>query len=332
MRRILPLLLALSAALLGSCSLTLFDYSNIVSKHYALVYGVTIYDTNYTAGVYPNLNYPGSDASAVAAMLTAEGYTVKSRWIDSAGYEWVNGQQGILLKNDSTLANAPTKINVAADLASMASVVGPNDVFIFYFSGHGMQDTTQSPPVEYFVPEGAVQNGDGVESLSVSDSEFGAMLTPVSSNRKVVVLDTCNSGGFIGNSLESDSIPAASLGSGGSISLQALAQALSNFLNFSASTTGLSPYAHTMVLSAAGRDESCYESSAPFYHGVMTYFLLQAPQSGDLNHDGHVTVAETFSLVKAGIETDWNSDGLVQAYGWTFEPRISGGPVDYVLW
>ncbi len=81
MRRILPLLLALSAALLGSCSLTLFDYSNIVSKHYALVYGVTIYDTNYTAGVYPNLNYPGSDASAVAAMLTAEGYTVKSRWI-----------------------------------------------------------------------------------------------------------------------------------------------------------------------------------------------------------------------------------------------------------
>ena len=40
MRRSLSLVLAVSAALLASCSLTLFNYSDTGSKRYALVYGV----------------------------------------------------------------------------------------------------------------------------------------------------------------------------------------------------------------------------------------------------------------------------------------------------
>ena len=332
MRRLAFLLLALGVASLGSCSLTLWDYSNIVSKRYALVYGVTIYDPLTSAGQYPNLNYPGSDAAAVAAMLTTEGYTVYSRWIDNAGNEWVNGKNAGTLAADTLFTNAPTKANLAADLNTLAGLVGSNDVFLFYFSGHGMQ-VSGAPPTEYFVPEGGVVAGSGDIATSVSDSEFGAMLAPISTSRRVVILDTCNSGGFIGNSLEADSIPAASLGNSGGISIPALAQALGNFFNFSSSSsTGLSPYGGAMVLSAAGRDESCYEASAPYYHGVMTYYLLQAQQSGDLNHDGHVTVGEAFSLVKAGIDTDWNSNGSVQLYGETFEPHISGGPIDFVIW
>jgi Caspase domain len=328
-RRLLPLLLALSVAALGSCSLTLWNYSNIVTRHYALVYGVTIYDDNKPAGKYPNLNYPGSDASAVASMLTAEGYDVTSRLVDASGNViWDGHDEGAL--SGPGAAFAPTKANLAVDLQAMGSLVGADDVFVFYFSGHGMQVTSPTP-VEYFVPEGGVVADAGNTATSVSDSEFGAMLAPISSKRKVVILDTCNSGGFIGNSLEADAIPAASLGSSGGISLQALAQALGNFLNFPTSTSGLSPYGGAMVLSAAGSGEFCYETST-FGHGVMTYFLIQAPQSGDLNHDGHVTVGEAFSLVKAGIETDWNSNSSVQADGETFEPRISGGPVDFVLW
>jgi hypothetical protein len=323
-RRLLPFLLALIVVALGSCSLTLWDYSNIVSKHFALVYGVAWYDSSG-----PNLSYPGGDASAVAAMLTAEGYAVTSRWVDASGNVfWDDAPQGTV----GTSTEAPTKSNIALDLAAMASKVGPNDMFVFYFSGHGMQ-VAGTPPVEYIVPEGAVVGGYGFPASSISDIEMGTMLSPIATNRKAVILDTCNSGGFIGSSLEADAIPTASLGSSGSISIQALAEALSNFFNFSSSSSaGLSPYGGAMVLSAAGRDESCYEASAPYYHGVMTYYLLQAPQSGDLNHDGHVTVGEAFSLVKAGIQTDWNSNGSVQAAGETFEPRISGGPIDFVLW
>jgi hypothetical protein len=335
MRRLFAWLPVFAAVLLASCSLTLFDYSGIVSKRFALVYGVTVYASAYPAGSYPNLNYPDSDARAVAAMLQSEGYQVVLRYTDGTGNEWLAAfsspavQTGSL-STDPSGANGPSKSNITADIQTyFESAVGQNDVFVFYFSGHGMQTTT-SPPVEYFVPEGAVQlsGGEytGVASLSVADYELGAILSPLSTSRKVVILDTCNSGGFIGNSLEADAIPQASNGSSGGISVQTLAQAVANYLSFPASTSGLSPYGGAMVLSAAGRDESAYEAASPYNHGVMTYYLLRAPLSGDLNHDGHVTVAEAFSLAKAGIETE--NPGNT----YSFEPRISGGLVDFVLW
>jgi Caspase domain len=339
MRRFLPWLPACAATLVASCSLTLFDYSNIVSKRYALVYGVTMYTTasGYPAGTYPNLSFPDSDARAVAAMLKSEGYVTVLRYTDASGEEWLVDPTGTYdegsLAGDMYGANGPSKANMVADIQNyFQGVVGQNDVFVLYFSGHGMQSTGSSPPIEYIVPEGGVQlyggQYEGDASLSLSDSELGAMIAAVPTKRRVVILDTCNSGGFIGNSLEADSIPPASNGSSGGISVQTLAQALTNYLSFPFVTSGISPYGGAMVLSAAGRDESCYEASSPFDHGVMTYFFLQAPQSGDLNHDGHVTVAEAFSLAKAGIDNDWNPGN--PAY--SFEPRISGGPVDFVLW
>ena len=143
--------------------------------------------------------------------------------------EWVDGVEGPNIAIDMT--NAPTKANLIADLAALGSQVGSNDLFVFYFSGHGMQ-VTGTPPVEYIVPEGGVSGGYGIPANSVSDTELGSFLGPISTKRKVVILDTCNSGGFIGNTLEADSIPTASGGSAGGISPQTLAQALSNYLNF----------------------------------------------------------------------------------------------------
>ncbi|HVO37779.1 MAG TPA: caspase family protein [Spirochaetia bacterium] len=334
---------ASAALLLASCSLTLWDYTGVTTRKYALVYGVTRYSMAASAGSYPNLNYPDSDAQAVAQMLRLQGYQVALRYVDAAGDEWLSTTPSAAVKTDTlssdpTGANGPSKAKILPDLLSyFTPVVGKDDLFLFYFSGHGMQDTTVSPAMEYFVPEGGVDSAfQGVTSLSVSDAELGGMLSAVSTKRKIVILDTCNSGGFVGNSLEADSFPPASSGMSGSISVQTLIQALSNYLNFPSSASGLSPYGGAMVLSAAGRDEACYESPAPppyppgplLYHGVMTYYLLRAPQSGDLNTDGRVTAGEAFSLVKAGIESEWNA----QMPGSSFEPRISGGPVDLVLW
>ena len=63
----------------------------------------------------------------------------------------------------------------------------------------------------------------------------------------------------------------------------------------------------------------------------MTYYLLQglAGRSADLNHDGHVTVLEAFSYAKAGIDTNWNP--AYASSSQAFEPHVSGGPVDFVL-
>jgi hypothetical protein len=332
------------AAGLGSCSL--FDYSGMVSHKYALVYGVTAYSTAVGA---PNLQFPHMDASAIAAVLASNKYTVVSRWVDASGTVFKNGvpagnigqpqyDSGGNFTDPGYAGNeAPTEGKILSDIQGIAGVVGPNDVVVVYFSGHGTQDTSSSPPREYFDPYESVAYFAGGSppgfydnpATSVRDDELAAVFGTIGTPRKVLVLDTCNSGGFIGNLLEVDTTPTAYTGGPPLVGPGTLFQAISNYASMQSSPTGLSPYG-AQVLSAAGRDESCYETSS-LGHGVMTYYLLQGllGSTADLNHDGHVTVLEAFSYAKAGIDTNWNPTYLPQ--GQAFEPHISGGPVDFML-
>jgi len=350
MRGVLKLAAYLVAlAVLASCS---FDYSGMVVNKYALVYGVTTYtrvvDPQSTTS--PNLQYPDADASAMATVLAGAGYNVKSRWVDGAGLVWNNGTStsqyiGSLSttsidgststgENPPVVPLVPSKTNILADIQAMKGSLGPNDVLVVYFSGHGTQDTSTTPPHEYFDPYGAVMAYSDHQYYdfpvpSVRDDDLRAVFNSIGTPRKVLILDTCNSGGFIGNQLESDWTPAAYLGGASLVGPGTLAQAIANYASMQSSPTGLSPYG-AQVLSAAGRDESCYESGSPLFHGVMTYYLLQGLQGSqaDLNHDGHVTVLEAFAYAKAGIDKNWNPNA---PSGYTFEPHVSGGPVDFVL-
>jgi Caspase domain len=327
------LCVAAMLGLIAGCSL--FDYSSIVSRRFALVYGVSRYVMSAAATLAPNLTYPADDATDVAAMCAANGYQVSSRWVDQSGQIYVNGTTtgGRVVQDGVFDAYSPSKANILADIAALRSQVGPNDVVIFYFSGHGMADTSLQR--EWFVPYGGVVESSpgtygGNSVRSVEDSEFGGMLGVLSTPRKVVILDTCNSGGFIGNVLEVDILPASSNGGIAIITPAAIAQAISNYFTFQGAPNGISPYGGAMVLSAAGAAELSYETET-YAHGVMTYFFLQAAQSGDLNHDGHITALEAFSVVKAGIDANWNSNWSVRAANECFEPRVSGGPIDFVI-
>ncbi len=333
--------MVLLAAALASCSM--FNYSGIVTNRWALVYGVTTYTMNPSG---PNLQFPHMDASGMAAVLQANNYTVKSRWVDGSGTVWKNnasvGQVGQPQYDSGgnfsdpglTTPEAPTKANILADMQALANVVGPNDVVLVYFSGHGTQDTSVTPPREYFDPYESVAyfaNPGGFYDnppTSVRDDELASAFSAIRTPRKVLILDTCDSGGFIGNLLEVDWTPPAYLGGAMFVGPGTLFQAISNYFSMQSSPTGLSPYG-AQVMSAAGRDESCYETSS-LGHGVMTYYLLQGLQGSqaDLNHDGHVTVLEAFSYARAGIDQNWNPNA---PSGYTFEPHISGGPVDFVL-
>jgi hypothetical protein len=337
-------------AALASCSM--FDYSGIVSHKYALVYGVTSYvstaDPHWNVvqnnpKLNPNLSYPDSDAKSMALILRQEGYDVVSRWVDSAGDEWLgtntNPNPSVRLANiqtDTGGASGPSKANIQPDITTyFAGKIGPDDVFVFYFSGHGMQVLDGGVSHEYFVPLGAVAwsppQGEyaAYEGLSVRDDEFGTYVSALDTPRRVVILDTCNSGGFIGNQLEVDWTPQAYTGGVNMVGPGTLIQAISNYASMQSSPTGLSPYG-AQVLSAAGRDELSWEAGNPFSHGIMTYFLLQGLQNStaDLNHDGHVTILEAFAYAQAGVQENWNA---AQGSARAFEPHVSGGPVDFVL-
>jgi len=316
----------LGAALAVSCSL--FDYSSVVTRRYAVVYGVTVYAPALPAGTYPNLSYPASDAEEFAAMLAAEGYTVKSRWVDADGDLWVDGSN--LGAVETHAGEAPSEAVLQSDLASLSATIGPDDQFVFYFSGHGMQNYAGTH--EFFVPYGGIikigSDYYGNEATSVRDDEMGGYLTAsIHTRRRVVILDTCNSGGLIGNTLEVDVTPdTTSVFFEPHLSLSTIAEAIAAYATFTtSSSTGVSPY-EAQVLSAAGAGESSYDDDG-HAQGAMTWYVLKTAALGDLNGDGAVTVLEAFSLVKAGIEENWN----VEYPGAAFTPHVSGGPVDFVL-
>jgi len=337
-------------AALSSCSM--FDYSNMVVHKYALVYGVTIYTTAFGAGSSPNLQYPDADATSMVSLLRSQGYTVKYRIVNSSGdavYDLGSGQtdagavgqlQTSVPSGSSSTggtaadAFAPSKTNILTDIQGIAPSLGPNDVLLVYFSGHGTQDTSVSPAREYFDPYGSVMQYTADDNYydfpvpSMRDDELRSAFDSISTPRKVLILDTCNSGGFVGNQAEVDWTAPSSAGTITLVSPVTLFAAIANYATFQSSPTGLSPYGTAQVISAAGRDELSYETTS-YGHGVMTYWLLQGLAGpADLNHDGHITVLEAYAYAKAGVDQNWNP---AVGPASSFEPHVSGGPVDFEL-
>jgi hypothetical protein len=69
-----------------------------------------------------------------------------------------------------------------------------------------------------------------------------------------------------------------------------------------------------------------------FKHGIFTYYLLHTPQN-DLNGDGVITTGEAYGYIRYALVNWWSDDFSESArrVDLQYYPRISGGPVDYVL-
>ncbi len=290
---------ALLLSFLAGCSL-----SSTEPRKFAIVFGINTYPGN-------NLTYPVDDAMSVAAMLTANGFA----------------SGDVIIRTEA----AATKATLKSDLDSLAAQMGPGDLFVFYYSGHGGQFGPQDAVREWIFPSGSIDGSFNIVFTdSIYDSELGTMLDVLPTKRRVVILDSCNSGGFLGSGLEADTVPPELYQHttlAGKVTSATIIQAIRNYAAFSsAGAGGISPY-KALVIAAAGADEFSWEAGGMYNHGIATYYLLQAPASGDLNGDGVVTVLETFALMKAGIDQTWNSRYANNM----FSPHVSGGPIDLSL-
>jgi uncharacterized caspase-like protein len=301
--RLAPAGLCLLAVLAAGCVL------DAPYEKYAIVYGISDYE-----GDGNDLLYAADDASAMAGMLSGQGYAVQTR---------VN--------------SFATRTQLLTDVAAILSSPTPpkeGDLFLFFFSGHG--DRIGSGPEaaggdgqdEWIYLYGSLADLD----LTFNDDQLMSAFAAIPCKRKVLILDSCFSGGFIGNGLEADGTPPSLLEGNRSLAAS-LADAISLYANFDGSSADIPPW-EAMVISASGEQEYAYESPAgagdPAYnHGVLTYFLLQAEYGADRNGDGYVTVTETYDYVRTRINDEWN---LRSGYANdAFSPHVSGGPVDYVL-
>lgn len=277
-------------------------------ERFAIVYGVADY-----IGTDFDLDYSDDDAQAMRDLFVRKGFPPGN----------------VILRVDG-VANRP---QIEADMNTVRDTAGKDSLFVFYFSGHGASMPSSGPEPapqdaydEYIYLHSSVSITDG----GLSDDELMSLISRIPSRQKVVIIDTCNSGGFIGYSADVDMIPPAYDGSNMTSPLAAAGKAFVKY--FANPQYGDIPYTEAIVITAAGEREVSWEAGG-FNHGVFTYFLLQSPRGADYNGDGYVTATEAYGYAADGIASVWN-DGYMIGYTreeWYFLPRISGGPMDFIL-
>ncbi|HEX8470308.1 MAG TPA: caspase family protein, partial [Brevundimonas sp.] len=125
-----------------------------------------------------NLPYTDEDASKLAETLRRE---------------------GVLNPSSVTLTNAQATVaGVRQAFQRVAQQAGPNDMFLFFFSGHGDQTEGNVSDVSAFEPDGRTESivlRDG----EISDFEMARLFGTLRTRLSLLVLDSCYSGGFARN-------------------------------------------------------------------------------------------------------------------------------------
>ncbi len=288
---------------------------------YALVYGISAYQDNSSIS---NLNYTDDDARAVAEMLHSKGFEVHLR---------INNESGSYPY--AADVDAATKQQFINDITSFAGGLGSSDLLLVYFSGHGAQglngntgdeDQFSDAQDEYivFYPD----DGQSEAEFLVSDTEFFSYLRQSAPQKRVIMIDACNSGGFIGSEYDYDALP-GDYSTSNSRSGDIMSSSLDAFFN---PNTGDIPSSEAIVITAAGEAEVSWEA---FGHGFLTFGFLYSAEYGDYDKNGYIDTGEVYRYTRSYIENNWNPLG--ESYSeedkaeFQFMPHISGGPVDYIL-
>ena len=216
----------------------------VVQLHIVIV-GINIYkNTKY------NLNYAMDDAEAFKQAME-------------------NGAKGIFSKvNIHSIKDAEaTKAGIVAALEKVKNEAGAEDVFVFYFAGHGVVNDKK----EFFlVPSDVVQlygNDDALAQKGLSAASLQQFSKDIKAQKQLYILDACQSAGAL------DDIVAAR----GAAEEKAIAQL--------ARSTG------THWLTASGSSQFASEFSQ-LGHGAFTYCLLEALKGGADNGDKKISIKE----------------------------------------
>jgi uncharacterized caspase-like protein len=169
-------------------------------------------------------------------------------------------EQHIKLLTDDT-AKLPLREDILEALQSTADVTEPDDLLLFYFSGHGEIKGGES----YLIP----RNGKGANLLdtAIAIKRVKEIVIGARARAKVIILDTCHSGVDIGIRGNQPMTP--------------------EFIQYAfADAEGLA------ILSSCTAGQLSYNWPGKEY-GVFTYYLLEALQGrADSDNKGFVTVMD----------------------------------------
>lgn len=197
-----------------------------------------------------NLNYAEADAQALRQQLQHNCGKVVSACKE---YYILNGKA--------------VKGGIVSALVQVSKEANPEDLFIFYYAGHGVMSENQA---FYLVPHDVTQlygNDGALAQKGISAQELKDYSTQIKAQKQVFILDACQSSGAL-----------QAFTSRGAAEEKAIAQL--------ARSTG------THWLTAAGSEQFASEFTQ-LGHGVFTYVLLEGLQGGaDRNGDNKITIKE----------------------------------------
>ncbi|WAS99093.1 caspase family protein [Nannocystis punicea] len=219
-----------------------------MARRVALVVGVS----NYYTGLAP---LPSSlrDAEMIAAVLR-----------DVAGFDDVQRLQN------------PDHLRLAEAVELLFTDRDPNDLVLFYFSGHGIKDDRGH--LFFAVPETRRHaNGELVRASAVNSRHVHDAMSNCRSRRQVVILDCCFSGAFADGTHAKDAGRVDLREFLGGEGRAVLASSSATQYSFDAQDSGLSTYTQFLV------------------HGITT-------GEADLNHDGLVTADELHEYARSKVQ------------------------------
>lgn len=197
----------------------------------------------------------------------------------------------VLLDKDVTAQGLDTAFS------TLATEVRPNDVFLFFLAGHGKTlDGTY-----HFIPADFAFSGpDPIRQNAIPQSLWQDWMARVPAKKSVMIYDTCESGSLTNS------------------------RGLETALAQSAAIERLTRAMGRSVLSASTDDAPALEGYQG--HGVLTYALLQAIQSGDANGNGMLEVTELAAYIDEKVP-QYSS----QAFGYRQVPQMSILGSDFAL-
>jgi WD40 repeat protein len=244
--------------------------SKKIANCYVLAVGINEYKNSEL-----NLNYAKADARGFVEIINQKG-------------------EG-LFKNVTvkTIYNTEaTKDKIISAIDSLSTQINPEDVFIFYYAGHGGVSNGDF----YFIPTDNVSlyQKNKLDKSAISAQLLQEKFQKIKALKQIVFLDACHAGA-------STQI----LAQRGSSSEKALAQ--------------MSRSEGIHVLAAAGSEQQATEFGA-LGHGVFTYVLIEAisGKADGAPKDGKVTIYELISYLDDQVpEVSQKYQGKAQ-YPYTF--------------
>jgi len=233
---------------------------------------------DYILGNDNDLNAPAYDVDRIRQILQQCRFGTSNTTFSNIGYlkDW-----------------QATKSNILQSISSTFSGADSNDISYFYFSGHGSRLGNTS----YICPADITSFTDS--AISVNELETALSAIP---GTKVVFLDSCYSGGFIGKSMDKTIISKENLESFNDEVINVFSQA---------QTKGLLTTNEYKVLTSSHYYQECMELAPatpgdfdPF--GVFTMALCDGcgyfgSYPADTNLDTKVSLQETYIYVKSYV-------------------------------